>query len=149
MPSKQKTHTNSKITTRRGRLNGLQRKRLVNLLDMDYTPAELAQVLGIKRRQIYRVYRHLGMPCTIDSTGHILINGAQFREWYHTTYPKTQMGKNQTFCLTCFKPVEIDHPQVRQKNGLTFLQSTCPVCGRTLSRIVTNNRKSRNFSHRG
>ena len=135
------SHPKKKVTTRRGRLKDHQRRHLARLLNKIYTPIELATEIDIKRPQIYRVYRHLGMPCEIDATGHVLINGAKFREWYIATYAKAEVGPNQTFCLTCFKPVYIVDPQRREKEGMVFIQSQCPECGRNISKFVANHRR--------
>ena len=118
------------------------RRNLQRLRNVAYTPAELAKVLDINRRQIYRVYRHRGMPCKIDATGHISINGVEFREWYLDTFMKRiELGPDQTYCKTCRRGVEIVSPQICDKNGVTFLISRCPICGRKLSRIITSYRK--------
>jgi ribosomal protein S27AE len=138
-----------KVTTRRGRLKKHQRQRLARLRNKLYTPADIAREIGIQRRQIYRVYRHLGMPCKVNENGRILINGVQFRNWYRITYAKVEMMPNQTFCKTCFEPVEIVDPQIVEKNGIVFKKSKCPSCGRTLSRIIANHRKQYMLDQQG
>lgn len=125
----------------KGRLNGTQRMKQKSLLDMLYTPAELAATIGISRRQIYRVYRKLGMPCTIDETKHVFINGKDFRNWYHETYPKTKLEPNQAYCKTCGQGMPLTNPQVCEKDGLTYKKSKCPICERILVRFVENSRK--------
>ena len=126
----------------RGRLNGSQRMRLNYLLDMLYTPQELANEIGITRRQIYRVYRHMDMPCTIDATGHVYINGKEFCQWYHVTYPKIKLGKNQAFCITCRQAVEIINPETLKKNGMVYTKSNCQNCNRVLIRFIKPYRTS-------
>jgi hypothetical protein len=122
----------------RGRLKGQQIHNLSKLLDMLYTPAELAEIIGFARRQVYRVYEHLGMPFVRDETGHIWINGVEFREWYLETYKKVSLGPNETYCRTCQRAVPIEDPQTLAKGGMVSLQSTCPNCGRKLSRFLNN-----------
>ena len=134
-------HEPTQKLQRRGRLDGDQRRNLASLLDYMYTPAELAQTLGITRRQIYRVYRHVGMPCEVDDTGHVWINGVAFRDWYRQTYPKIELGESQAFCLTCRQAVEIVSPQTIERGGMSFLQSTCPHCGRVITRFTANHWK--------
>ena len=83
-------------TLRKGRLNGKHRMRLIGLLDMEYKPAELAAEVGFSRKQIYRIYRKMpGFPCRVDGTKHLWINGADFRNWYHRTYPKIEIKSDE------------------------------------------------------
>lgn len=134
------TASNSPIVLR-GRLKGPQLARLQGLLNMAYTPVELAKEIGFTRRQVYRVYEPLGCPFERDETGHIWINGVAFREWIHRTYPKTNLAENETFCLTCKQGVEIINPYKETKGGLTYLVSYCPHCGRKLTRITEKHRR--------
>lgn len=127
----------------RGRLNGAQRMRLQTLLDMQYTTTELAAHVGFTRRQIYRVYEKLGCPHTRDFQGHLWINGAEFRRWYHRTYPPIKLGENEAFCATCRRAMPIIEPQHIEKKGLVYLRSTCPVCERILIRFVENQKTIR------
>ncbi|MCD4671329.1 MAG: division plane positioning ATPase MipZ [Anaerolineaceae bacterium] len=122
----------------RGRLKAQQVHNLRKLLDMLYTPAELASTVGFTRRQIYRVYVPEGLPCQRDETGHLWINGCEFRNWYRTNYKKTKLGPNETYCLTCKGPVPIYKPQTFEKGGMIFIQSFCPHCGRKLARFQKN-----------
>lgn len=57
-----------------GRLTGIQRLKSWSLLDMMYTPSELAFEIGITTRQIYRVYIPLGVPA-VRVRGRLFING--------------------------------------------------------------------------
>jgi hypothetical protein len=124
----------------RGRLNGQQRRRLDSLLDMMYRPSELAEEVGFAQRQVYRVYLKLGCPHERDSRNHIFINGRAFKRWVEETYSKARMGDDEAFCLTCKRPVEIVEPVREEKEGLIYLVSECPDCGRKLARIIENNR---------
>jgi len=120
----------------KGRLNGSQRMRLIKLLDMLYKPSELAEEVGFTRRQVYRVYIPAGCPHTRDEKRYIWINGKAFREWYEETYPRVSLGQDETFCLTCKKPVKIINPKIENKGRLHYLISFCPKCGRKLARIT-------------
>lgn len=62
----------------RGRLKGNQLRRLAGLLDMLYTPVELAMEIGFTRRQVYRAYLPLGCPNERDEAKHVFINGHAF-----------------------------------------------------------------------
>jgi len=121
----------------KGRLNGIQRNRLKSLFDMLYSPRELAEELSINQDQVYLVYVPLGCPHERDVRNHILINGKEFAEWYIRVYAKMRLGANQTFCKTCKKGVLIHNGQKKQKGTLIYLQSTCPNCGRGLTKILS------------
>lgn len=122
----------------RGRLSKNQLIGLNALCHLLYTPRELANAIGITRRQIYRVYIPLGCPHTKDQTGHIWINGLAFKEWYKAKYSKRTLQPDETFCLTCKSAVPIVNPQTVEKSGMVFIQSTCPQCGRILARFTEN-----------
>lgn len=120
----------------RGRLSGQQKTRLQNLLDMMYRPSELAEEIGFEKRQIYRVYLHLGLPHERDHRNHVWINGISFRKWILDYYPKQKLKENEAFCLTCKHPVEIENPSHKKKTGLVYLECNCPICGRKISKII-------------
>lgn len=122
----------------KGRLQGFKRARLRYLLNMLYTPAELAHEIGITTRQIYRVYIPLGCP-KIRIKGRIYIFGDLFPAWYEATYPRISLGANQGFCLTCKKAVTAKKPQKRVSGRLSYIVFPCPSCGRSISRIVERN----------
>lgn len=119
----------------KGRLNGVQRNKLKGLYDMPYTPAELANELGINKNQVYMVYIPLGCP-VIRENRRIFINGKAFYDWYIKTYPKLRLLEDETFCKTCKQAVKIKNPQRKTKNGLVYVLSKCPACGRGLTKII-------------
>ena len=125
----------------RGRLKGPQIARLQGLLNMLYTPKELADTIGFSRRQVYRVYMHLGCPFQRDASGHVWINGAEFRDWVRRTYTKPTMAENESFCLTCREPVAIVDAHLESRGDISYLISSCPKCGRRLTRILKNRRR--------
>ena len=129
-------------TIRKGRLNGKLRMRLIGLLDMEYKPAELAAEVGFSRKQIYRIYRKFpGFPCRVDETKHLWINGADFRNWYHRTYPKIEINSDEAFCVICHAGVKIVNPTYHTKGTLHYLLCHCPDCGRKISKMLKNNAK--------
>jgi len=122
----------------KGRLNGRQRNRLNRLLDMMYKPSEIAEEVGFNVRQVYRVYIKLGCPNQRDRRNHIWINGKSFVNWYQETFPKLKVKQDQVFCLTCKKAVDLVEPIKNKKDGLNYLLSFCPLCGRKLVKIISN-----------
>ncbi len=120
----------------KGRLKGSQKNRLVRLLDMMYSPRELANEVGFDVRQIYRVYITLGCPHEKDSTGRLWINGMVFRDWFKEMYKKRALKPNEAFCLTCKKPVKMIDPVRMQEERLFYYICICPNCGRKLARVI-------------
>lgn len=124
----------------KGRLNGAQKNRLRKLFDMRYTPGELASEIGINVRQFYKVYIPAGCPHERNERGYLWINGKEFREWIAKTYQKKIIGKNQAYCRTCDKAVDIVKPQKKVIKDTTYYLCDCPNCGRVISRIIENRR---------
>ena len=125
----------------RGCLSGQQRSRLGKLLDMMYKPSELAEEIGFAVRQVYRVYIPAGCPHEKDERGWIWINGKAFREWTEDMYKKRKLAKDEAFCLTCKKPVQIVNPVEKQEGRLVYWLCDCPSCGRKLARIVKREKR--------
>jgi hypothetical protein len=127
-------------TILKGRLDGKQRNKLKGLLDMHYTPKELAEEIGVNKEQVYNVYIPLGCPAERDQSKHVFINGKAFAEWYKNTYAKNPLKQDETFCRTCKRGVKISNPEQKQKKGLIYILSICPNCGRKLTRILSEKR---------
>lgn len=123
-----------------GRLDGKGRNQLKGLLNMMYSPSELAEELGIDQNQVYRVYIKLNCPHERDANRHIWINGQEFKGWYLETYKKTELAEDETFCKTCRVPVKLYKPELKTKGRVAYLLSHCPTCGRLLTKIVSNSR---------
>jgi hypothetical protein len=132
---------NLTIVLYKGRLDRDQGNRLAKLLDMLYTPNEIASEIGFSRRQFYRVYIPAGCPCTRDSVGHLWVNGKEFQRWIKETYKKQEVKQNEAFCLTCKKAVPMVKPEKVQKDRLQYYLCVCPNCGRKLARIITRGKR--------
>lgn len=122
----------------KGRLNGVQRYKAKRLLDMMYSPKELADEIGVSTDLIYRGYIPLGCPHERSGNNYIFINGKAFLNWYESTYVKLSLAEDETFCKTCKEAVKLVKPEQVQKKDLVYLLSICPVCGRKLTKIVTS-----------
>lgn len=122
----------------KGRLNGNQRYKAKRLLDMMYSPKELAEEIGVSLDLIYRGYLPLGCPHERGRNNYISINGKAFLNWYENTYAKLSLAEDETFCKTCKEAVKIVKPEQVQKKDLVYLLSVCPVCGRKLTKIITS-----------
>jgi hypothetical protein len=124
-----------------GRLDGKQRNRLKRLLDMMYSPRELAEEIGVNVNRFYMVYIPGGCPNERDSLRHIWINGKDFRAWFEEVYAKRNLQPGQAFCLTCKKAVEMINPDRKRQDKLIYDLCNCPNCGRRLTRIVDHKKK--------
>jgi hypothetical protein len=120
----------------RGRLDGQQRNRLVKLLDMMYSPSELAKEIGFTVRQVYRVYIPFGCPHERDQHKRVWINGKAFREWALQMYKKVELACDETFCLTCRRAVKVVNPERKKEGRLVYDVSICTECGRKLAKII-------------
>jgi hypothetical protein len=125
----------------RGRLDGKQRNRLKRLMDMYYSPKELAEEIGVNVDRVYMVYIPGGCPNERDEKRHIWINGQVFRKWFEETYAKQELKPGEAFCKTCKHAVLMVNPIRKQKDRLIYDVSLCPNCGRGLPRIIDNHRK--------
>ncbi len=85
----------------------------------------------------------MGAPHEKDQNRHIWINGKDFKDWFVSTYTKVRMTENQTFCLTCKKPVEILNPELRKTGDIEFILSICLNCNRKLAKITKNYRREK------
>ena len=124
-----------------GRLNGAQKNRLFSLMNMMYTPSELAEEIGFDRRNIYRIYLHLGCPHERGQNNRIWINGVAFRDWILNIYRKRELTTDEAFCIRCKMPIKMKNPVQNESNGLVYFLCECPHCGRRISRIITKSVK--------
>lgn len=129
-------------TILRGRLKGAQRHKLRKLLYMKYRPSELAAELAIQTEWVYKIYIPLGCPHERDEKRRFWIVGTEFREWYLETYRKHKLAADEGYCVSCKKPVSIIDPVEHNKDGLKYLLSECPDCGKTVAKILNQKRRS-------
>lgn len=110
--------------------------RAWGLLDMLYTPAELAEELQIDRDEIYHVLIPAGLPHQRDENRHIWIHGLTAATWLlnqKRRKPRT-LGHDEFLCLHC-RNVVIPDPQTltaASSGRFHYVKAVCPVCGTTL-----------------
>jgi len=116
-------------------------RRAKGLLDMLYTPDDLADDLGIPQRMVYRRLIPAGLPHTKDSRGHIWIPGPEASQWIDHLFKGKRfvLGDGQAYCMKCGKAVTIVNPKRWKAGKLTLLKGTCPHCGVTVNRGVKQN----------
>lgn len=112
------------------------------LLDMMYTPAELAEELGITREDVYRTLIPAGLPHTKDLRGHIWIHGLGAGAWMlsQARRKKTNLAPDQFLCLHCRAAVTPDPLTIKRASAgrYHYLRAVCPVCGLTVCRGTSN-----------
>ncbi len=114
------------------------RLRSLHLLDMLYTPGELAAELEINPRDIYQRLIPDGLPHSRDAEGHIWLHGPMVAHWFKQAAKpvRNPLGAHEAYCLKCRLAVEMIEPRRIRRGRFVLLQSTCPTCGRTVNRGV-------------
>lgn len=126
------------------RLSREQKLRLRALMDMEYTPQQLADAIGCCCDTIYRRFIPAGCPHRRDSKNHILINGVALARWYQENRPPTvHLATGEAWCCRCNAPVTMQPPfSVKPTNRyLELVSGTCPTYGATVNRARARRKK--------
>ena len=113
--------------------------RLGRILNMMYTPAELAHEIGVTPDTVYRSYLVAGLPHTRDRK-HIWIHGPAFVAWAKETVTKHRrirrgLPDDQAWCMKCGIPVPMIDPKIKYTNRyIEILQTRCPHCQTLVNR---------------
>ena len=109
-----------------------------HLLNMWYTPSELAEELGIAARTI-RDWARQDLPHRKDGAGRIWIDGHQVAVWVkvHQSQSQVTLQPNEGYCLKCKTPVIIQNAQMITRGKMRLLTGQCPQCQSTLYRGVS------------
>ena len=117
--------------------------RLGRLLNMRYTPAEIAAEIGVSTDTVYRSYLPAGCPAERDDQGHIWIVGEEFRSWVQSLLDAKQRAKAQSgcpdpktaWCFRCKKCVQmLNATPNRVSHYLELMQGECELCGGKVNR---------------
>jgi len=112
----------------------MDKSRLPRLLNMAYTPRELAEELACSIRQV-RAALDAGAPHSRNEKGHLAINGRQFADWLHREPPHTKLQPNEAYCFKCRSAVPFTAVTTTATNGNSELaKGVCPQCGTTICR---------------
>jgi len=117
-----------------------QRLKLSRLLDMEYKPSEIADIVGINVKTIYRSYIPMGLPIRRDSSGNIWIHGCTYRDWVLEIFnkserPKRPMSDDEFYCARCRNRVHVENiTQVWEPRF--HLRASCVICGTSVSKFV-------------
>ncbi|HEY4689649.1 MAG TPA: hypothetical protein VIK33_10080 [Anaerolineae bacterium] len=118
------------------------RLRANGLLDMLYTPAEMADELGIQQRDVYEKLLPAGLPHQRDETGHLWLHGPEVAHWVRTLRAgRRLLGDNEAYCLKCRAVVRLVRPKRVKRGKFTLLQALCPTCGTTVNRGVKGKKR--------
>lgn len=121
----------------RNLIDGNSMRRFGHLLDMQYTPAEIADEIGLDKQAVYTKLIPAGLPNTKDDKGHIWIHGLAAKQWAQAhKKERHHMAEGEGFCLTCKTVVKVKAPKHEQKNGASFVRGQCPKCGRVIVRLT-------------
>ncbi len=107
------------------------------LLDMLYTPQEIADELLIDQRRIYDLLP-AGMPHTRDENGRIWLHGLTVAAWIKTIDQRyvVHVPAGHAYCVHCKAAVKLVHA-IRTPHGkVDLLQAKCPECGSRINRFV-------------
>lgn len=110
-----------------------QRERARGLLDMYYTPAELAEELGLPDRSyIYHTLAKHGLPMVKDKAGHVWIRGTDVLPWYvaYCEKRKRKTASDEAYCLKCKHPraVQAATIEVVAYGPVKMQRARCAVC---------------------
>jgi hypothetical protein len=115
-----------------------QLARLPRLLWMYYSPAELAEEIGLNVDTVYKSYIPDGLPHKRDDGGRIWIIGSHFRTWALQRFkrkPKEKMPEGCAYCMHCRKATRMVNVQTTPQNQYTaMLSGLCAECGRRTNR---------------
>ncbi len=121
---------------------GLMKKTHI-LLRMEYSPRELAEILGVTRKTIYVSYLPAGLPYRRDESGYLWIVGTDFTTWAENVSetssrrPKEPLKPDEAYCVSCCKRVTMLNPKpgVEPRNKVVNLMGQCPICGNQINRF--------------
>ncbi len=114
------------------------KNRAKGLLDMMYTPADIAYELQIDVRDIYRKLIPAGLPHE-KRGGHIWIHGLTFKAWlldFGQLKKDRKLQPDEGYCVRCRRAVKLHNPSLVKRGNLTSLMSVCPNCGQKVYRGV-------------
>jgi hypothetical protein len=113
------------------------RLRANTLLDMLYSPTDLAEELDINVRAVYETLIPAGLPYNKDAAGHLWLHGPEVAHWVLTLKSKRlEMRGNEVYCLKCRKVVPLVKPRRVTEGQLTILKATCPHCGAKVNKGI-------------
>jgi hypothetical protein len=127
-------------SSRRPRLTKQVRDRLRRLLDMEYRPSEIADVLEVHKDTVLRGWVQAGLPHRRDDSGAVWINGVVLAAWLRQLIRKSRvkLGPAEAYCLRCGRAVTVSPPIVRERvQHAVLVRGTCAQCSGAVDRFVS------------
>lgn len=126
------------------RITARLRVKSLLLLNMLYKPSELSEELSMTKETIIRYTEKFELPFTKDTSGHIWINGKDFRIWAGKIKEDLKVKElakteNDFHCIRCgFVTVAtFERHTVNNPRGKTERHSAiCPKCKNKLSKFA-------------
>ncbi len=117
--------------------------RAEGLLDMLYTPQELAEELLIDRQKVYSDLLPAGMPHTQDESGLVWLHGLTVAAWIKTIDQRYEVHvpEGHTYCVHCKAAVKLVRATRMPHGKVDLLQAECPQCGSRINRFVRRERR--------
>lgn len=110
--------------------------RSAGLMDMLYTPAEIAKELGISKHNLYHGLIQLGLPHDKDKDGHLWMHGPEVARWIREQSKGKHhaLADDEAYCLRCRAVVPLQEARRIRRGRFLLLQGTCPTCGATVNK---------------
>lgn len=125
---------------RRPRITKQVRDRMRRLLNMEYAPSEIADLLGITKDRLYRGWLPAGAPHRRDENGRIWICGTDLAAWLRELMQTSAvcLADGEAFCLRCQAAVTIVGDITREPaQRAVLVRGTCEQCGGGVARFVS------------
>lgn len=110
--------------------------RLTRLLQMEYSPRELAEELGCDIRTIRRAIE-AGCPHRATDGGRVYVVGTDFQDWYAVQGTKQTLGDGEAFCVRCRQVITMLNPAFVRTKRAGRLEGTCPLCDGVVNRFIS------------
>ena len=124
--------------------------RRQKLLDMLYTPSELAETLGINRGYVYTFIIPSGRVEVIkDETDHLFINGRDMYKFIMSMSAdrrerkanRVPLSENEFYCLKCKARKTTNDYLVSMDRGGLVKTAHCPDCGTRMRKYISEGEK--------
>lgn len=119
--------------------------RRQKLLDMMYTPAEIAEELNISKEYVYHHLMNTAeIHYTKDETGHVWINGMDIYRWIEQVFSERRkkrknvipLMENEFYCMRCKARKITNDYKIIDDSWQRAKTAFCPDCGARMRKYV-------------
>lgn len=117
------------------------------LLDMLYTPSELAETLGVQKSYVYKTLIPSGLVEVVkDETGHVFVSGKSMSNYLRGVQTErrekreniTPLEENEFYCMRCrARKTVSDYVLATDPGGLAKI-ARCPECGARMRKYISD-----------